>query len=1096
MNVAGWLRDLGLDRYAEAFAENEIDGETLPALTGDDLKEIGVGPLGHRKKLLAAIAALAAEAPAAAEEPVAAPTGERRQVTVLFADIAGYTKLSSELGAEATHALLNRYFEAVDGIVEGYGGSVDKHMGDNVMAVFGAPIAHDDDPLRAVRAALDIHQRMATLADEVGHPLRAHVGIASGPVVASGTGSQAHREYTVTGDSVNLASRLQDKAAPGETLISDALYRAVAESVDCASLGDIAVKGIDAPVRAWRVGALRAADAGRDRVGFVGRRAELAQFSGAAEACRVNRAGQAIVLRGEAGMGKTRLVEEFARLAIDQGYASHRGLVLDFGVGKGQDAIRSVVRSLLGIAPGGGKALRLAAADAAIGDGVIEADRRVFLNDLLDLVQPLEDRAMYDAMDNATRNDGKRAVVADLIRGASATSPILVIVEDVHWADPLMLTNVASMAGAVADCAALLVLTSRIEGDPLDAAWRAATGGCPLMTIDLGPLRRDEAFTLAGAFIDATKQFAQACIERAGGNPLFLEQLLRNAEERGDEDIPASIQSLVLARMDRLAPADKRALQAASVIGQRFALEVLRHLLDDADYDCAGLIEHHLARPEGDDYLFAHALIRDGVYSSLLKATRNELHEQAAAWFADHDLVLRAQHLDRAEHPSAATAYLEAAQAQAEIYHYERALGMVVRGRELADGTVDEYALTSLHGQFLNDVGVVPESLAAYRRALELAADDVDRCKSWIGIAAGLRLSNESTDALAFLEKAEPIAMQHGLTLDLAQLHHLRGNLYFPLGDVDACVEAHGKALAFARQAGSAEAEARSLGGMGDAAYARSHMASAHRYFSDCVALSQQQGFGRIEVAHLGMVGWTLHYLNELHSALDTTLAAAESSKKVGDRRAELNATACTIFIMHELGDINRAPALMERLRKLIEHLGARAWEPVMGWLMAELHETEGRHRQAIDEMVSAIAVARETSVGFLAPRMLGYFATITDDPVARNDAIKEAEAMLRKGALGHNFLGVYRYAMDACLRSGDWDEVERYAAALEDFTRPEPLPSSDFFIARGRALVAHGRGGRDDTTMQALKRLRNEAERVGLETALPALDAALAESD
>ncbi len=199
---------------------------------------------------------------------------------------------------------------------------------------------------------------------------------------------------------------------------------------------------------------------------------------------------------------------------------------------------------------------------------------------------------------------------------------------------------------------------------------------------------------------------------------------------------------------------------------------------------------------------------------------------------------------------------------------------------------------------------------------------------------------------------------------------------------------------------------------------------------------------------------------------------------------------------MHELGDINRAQALMERLRKLIEHLGARAWEPVMGWLMAELHETEGRHRQAIDEMVSAIAVARETSVGFLAPRMLGYFATITDDPVARNDAIKEAEAMLRKGALGHNFLGVYRYAMDACLRSGDWDEVERYAAALEDFTRPEPLPSSDFFIARGRALVAHGRGGRDDTTMQALKRLRNEAERVGLETALPALDAALAESD
>jgi tetratricopeptide (TPR) repeat protein len=258
-----------------------------------------------------------------------------------------------------------------------------------------------------------------------------------------------------------------------------------------------------------------------------------------------------------------------------------------------------------------------------------------------------------------------------------------------------------------------------------------------------------------------------------------------------------------------------------------------------------------------------------------LKATRQGLHVRAAKWFADHDLVLRAQHLDRADDRDAPSAYLEAAQGQASLYHYDRALKMVERGRDLAKGTKDEFALTSLHGQFLTDVGMVPESLAAYRRALELAADDIDRCKSWIGIAAGLRLSNESTDALAFLEQAEPIAVQHGLTLDLARLHHLRGNLYFILGNVDACGEAHGKALEFARKAGSAEAEARSLGGMGDATYARGEMASAHRYFSDCVALCRQQGFGRVEVAHLGMAGWTLHYLNELQLALDTTLVVS-----------------------------------------------------------------------------------------------------------------------------------------------------------------------------------------------------------------------------
>ena len=540
-SVDAWLTEHGFAHYAETFAENGVDLALLPELTNEDLKDLGVNRLADRKALLKAIAGLAegeepVEGASTADPPL---TGERRQVTVLFADLAGYTKLSSELGAEATHALLNRYFEAVDAVIEGYGGSVDKHMGDNVMAVFGAPTAHDDDPLRAVHAALEIHDRMAALTTEAGRPLAAHVGIASGQVVASGTGSDAHREYTVTGDSVNLASRLQDMAAPCETLISDTLHRAVSDQVECQSLGEIDIKGIAAPIRVWRIAGLRASEKIAPRIAFVGRRAELTQFSGAAEACRANRAGQAILVRGEAGIGKTRLVDEFIRAATDLGFASHRGLVLDFGVGKGQDAIRSVVRSLLGVGPGAGQDRHQAAAEAAVRDGVCPEERRVFLNDLLDLPQSAEDRATYDAMDNTARNDGKGEAVADLLRTASAASPIMVIVEDVHWADPLMLAHLAATAEAVAESPALLVMTSRIEGDPLDAAWRGSTGGCPLMTIDLSPLRRDEALTLAGSFVDASNQFAQDCIERASGNPLFLEQLLRNAEKRGEEEIPA-----------------------------------------------------------------------------------------------------------------------------------------------------------------------------------------------------------------------------------------------------------------------------------------------------------------------------------------------------------------------------------------------------------------------------------------------------------------------------------------------------------------------------------------------------------------------------
>ncbi|MCH8926628.1 MAG: AAA family ATPase [Proteobacteria bacterium] len=684
MDIGAWLRGLGLEQYARAFADNDIDAQTLRDLNGDDLKDIGVVSVGHRKRLLAAIAELSEEGLERVPPTPATASGERRQVTILFADLAGFTELSSALDAEELHAVVSRFFEAADRVVAHYGGTVDKHMGDAVMALFGAPVAHGDDPLRAVRAAFDIHGAMAGLSAELGRALEVHVGIASGEVVAGGLGSEHRREYTVLGDSVNLAARLDDLAEPGQTLIADAVYRAVSDTVDCAALGEVPVKGLERPVRVWRARGLAAETGPARRRPLVGRKSELRQFAGVLEACRETGTGQAVLLRGEAGIGKTRLVEEFTALARAQGFSEHKGLVLDFGVGKGQDAIRALVRSLLGLASGGDKAARAQAVDGALAAGWVEADRRVFLNDLLDLAQPTELRSLYDAMDNAARNRGKQEVVAGLIQGASGREPVLLMVEDVHWAAPLTLAHLARMTAAVRDCSAVVVMTTRIEGDPLDGAWRSTTGGSPLLTIDLGPLREAEALELASGLIEVSDRVARDCIARAEGNPLFLEQLLHNAEEGALTEVPGSIQSLVLARMDRLEPRDKQALQAASVIGQRFAPDALRALLEDTAYDCKALVAHYLVRPEGDGYLFAHALIQEGVYSSLLQARKRELHRRAADWFADHDPLLYAEHLDRAEDPEAPVAYLEAAEAQAAGYRYERALGLIARGLEIA----------------------------------------------------------------------------------------------------------------------------------------------------------------------------------------------------------------------------------------------------------------------------------------------------------------------------------------------------------------------------------------------------------------------------
>ena len=248
--IRPWLEGLQLGEYADACVKGRVDASVLPTLTGDDLKDIGVLAVGDRRKLLNAIDLLALDGSETKAVPVEPGAIEalKRQVTVLFADISGFTTLSNRLDAEETHALLNRFFAVVDEAVAGYGGTVDKHIGDAVMAVFGAPIARTDDPARALGAAQAIHDAVGDLKP----PIKVHIGVASGQVVASATGSTAHEEYTVTGDSVNLAARLTDLAQAGETFVSNAVQRALRERFIGEALGGHIIAGLPEPVDIWR----------------------------------------------------------------------------------------------------------------------------------------------------------------------------------------------------------------------------------------------------------------------------------------------------------------------------------------------------------------------------------------------------------------------------------------------------------------------------------------------------------------------------------------------------------------------------------------------------------------------------------------------------------------------------------------------------------------------------------------------------------------------------------------------------------------------------------------------------------------------------
>lgn len=1121
-NVTRWLEQLGLGDYAAVFAENDIHARILPELTDADLKELGITSLGHRKTLLSAIADLSKISIASPDAPtdigpepppsIVEPhtnlaawerlPGERKPVTMLFADITGSTALTEKLDAEEAHDLLYGATQRMCEAVEEHRGTVCRFMGDGVMAMFGAPVASEKHAVDACEAALAMQESIRDYAREIetrrDADLRIRVGLHSGEVVVLTVGEGDKVEYDASGPAVSIAARMEEVAKPGEVRITSATHQLAGTRIEIEALEPVSLKGISDPVPVFtlrRVRSIEERPIAAVHTPIVGRRAEILQFEGLLHACIEDRHGQVVFVRGEPGIGKTRLVEEFAKIALTKGMTWHRGLVLDFGVGKGQDAIRALVRSLLDIPPGNDADARGRAASRAIDSGLLEREQRVYLNDLLDLAQPAELRALYDAMDNDARNAGKRSVVSKLVTDVSAGQPVLIIVEDVHWADDITLAHLATLAKAVAVCPALLVLTSRIEGDPLDQTWRNHAAGCPFITIDLGPLRSDESRALIGELMDSAAPLAEYCLERAAGNPLFLEQLVRSAGEGPSDSLPDSIQSLVLARMDRLAPIDKRAMQAASVIGQRFDVETLRYLLEAPGYDCSTLVEHNLVRPEGTvDYLFAHALLREGVYGSLLKPQRRALHRRAAEWFFESDSMLYAEHLDVAADERAPMAFLMAAREQAEQYRVERALVLVRRGIEIAPES-ERGTLQCFEGELLRSLGLVTKSIDAYRRACESAVEEAGRCHALIGVAEGLRITDQHDELNKTLDCAESIATDRKLSADLARICQLRGGVHFIRGEIEACLQSSTAALKHARDASSPELEAQTLSSMGDAEYARGRMISANDYFDRCIELSREHGLGRAVAASLCMRGITHYYMFDLDAAERDLRSARELAARIRQPRAEMLALGGGLYLA-EKGNFTEGEEWIRARLDIARRLGSRIFEANSLVNLGAIIALQGRGGEARDLVRTGIAILRESesAVRFLGPYTMGVLVLVTDDADERHAALKEGEDLLLGQSVSHNHLRFYRDAMESCLQMAEWNEAERYAEALENYTRNEPLPWSEFYVARTRALTAFVQGRADDATIRQLRRLHAEAERARLKIGLPALENALSE--
>jgi class 3 adenylate cyclase/tetratricopeptide (TPR) repeat protein len=1050
-------------------------GSILPVLCqqcgfANEPAERYCGGCGHALGGGAAIAAIE-------PERITDPDGDRRPVTVMFCDLVGYTQLSSVLDPEDVHALLEHFFAVVDATVDRFGGTIDKHIGDAAMALFGAPLARGNDAERAVRAALEIQASVPKLASGPHSPLAVHIGVATGEVIASSVGSQHHRGYTVTGEAANIAARLLEKATSGETLVSDAVYHATNHAVSYEPFGRLALKGVGHPVETWRLTGLRSS--APEAHALVGRRSELGQFRAVLDACVNSITGTALLIRGEAGIGKTRLMDELQSIAGASGMSCTAGFVLDFGTARGHGAVRTVVAGLLGLATEATSGAAERAIDELMRDNRLQEDDALYLRDLLEVPQPEATRKLYEAMDAAARTQGKESVVAALVKASADNRPLLVTIEDVHWADPETLSLLAAVTRATATSRTVLVMTTRLEGDPLDAHWRSIAGGGTVITVDLSPLSPTDARSIAGRFIDAAA-FVDQCVERAGGNPLFLEQLLRGAGDLTDGRLPTSIQSVVLARTDLLSAQDRRAIQAASVLGQRFNLSQLRVLLREPQYDCDTLVRNVLVRPTRDGLQFAHALVRDGVYGSLTNARKRELHRTAAAFFVN-DPVLRAEHLDRADDPEAARAYFAAAKAQAFLFRRDQAITLAVRGLELAAEKRDAFELAMLVGDLQQDVGRGIESLEAYVRALAVAREDADRCRALLGCAASNRLLAQIDDAFSALEGAEPLAGAHGDDCALAEVHYLRGNLHFARGHLVECRSEHELALDAARRAESPEWQARALSGLADAQYMDCRMKTALSHFASCVDLCEAHDLTRIAVPNRVMMGHCRIYTCEFDLGLDDMRVALEAAVRIGNRHAEMFATHSIGMCLTAAGRYDEADNVQSKALEQARTLKARRYEAAILGDSAEGALSKGRRAEALAFARKGQEISEETGPGFVGPILYGLLALVEDKRADQEVALAAGEALLTEGCVGHNYFWFRRYAIERALLFEDWDEVDRQADALLLRMADEPLAYASHVGERGRQLARRGKGAATETDEEKLKHLSRAAAEIGM---------------
>jgi class 3 adenylate cyclase/tetratricopeptide (TPR) repeat protein len=618
--------------------------------------------------------------------------GERKQVTVLFCDLVGSTSLAERLGPETMHLLLNRFFELALAEVHRYEGTINQFLGDGFMALFGAPIAHEDHARRAALSALGLQKALQEHQEELGEglDLKVRMGINTGWVVVGGIGDHLRRDYTAVGDTTNLAARMQQHAEPGTILVSEDASRLLQGSARLEPMGSLQVKGKEAPVPAFKLLSLgqrqseQAVLGGMARSPFEGRHREMATL----EELRARAAageGQVVGIAAEAGAGKSRLVYELQRRLWEQPVLFLAGRCISYGGGVPYLPILHMLRNEWGIGEADDAATVAAKVTASLEGAGMEVEESLpYLLLLLGIQEGAERLAELSPQAIQARTF---RILRQMILNAGRGNLVVLEIEDLHWVDKTSEDFLAFLVEGLVVSRMLLLVTYRSGYRPPWLEKSYAT------QITLSRLTAAESQAVIRSVLrraEPSRALVETVLSKAEGNPFFLEELARSLLEHPDVLVPDTIQGVVMARIDRLPEEHKRLLQTASVLGREFSLAPLTQVWGEEEGDLASLLadlkrwEFFYEEPTADEpqYLFKHALTQEAVYQTLLKGRRQSLHEAAGralenlhAGHLEDVYDTLAHHFSKADDAERAVSYLDlfAGQAAGRYAHSEAA---------------------------------------------------------------------------------------------------------------------------------------------------------------------------------------------------------------------------------------------------------------------------------------------------------------------------------------------------------------------------------------------------------------------------------------